>query len=96
MRQLNDANANNNSLNSSSSSGIQNSSNLLNSTQQPNQNENANNETKQNQLILTINTMERIEVMTLIFNGSDLKSNWEKCFIETKKIFCKHSKLVFN
>ncbi|RNA40338.1 rho guanine nucleotide exchange factor 17-like [Brachionus plicatilis] len=87
-RQLTDTSAATNSLNSSSSSGVHNSSNSFYTSQQINSNENTNaNESKQNQLVLTINTMERMEIMTLIFNTQELKWNWEKCFIENKKIF---------
>lgn len=96
LKQLTDSSATTNSLNSSSSSGAQNSSVSFYTSQQISSNENTNvNESKQNQIVLTINTMERMEIMTLIFNSQELKANWEKCFIESKKIFRKEIKYLF-
>ena len=45
---------------------------------------------QRNRIVLTINTQERIEAMTVVFGHADQRLSWEKCFVEAKKIFCKN------
>ncbi len=45
---------------------------------------------QKNKIILTINTQDRVEAMTVVFGHADQRLSWEKCFIEAKKIFCRN------